>query len=147
MKPRVFVLDNYDSFTYNLVHLIGGLGADVTVARNDEIRVDEIGALDPNAIVISPGTSRPEKASISVELSSEGSFIDAELLLRAQRLGFQIIQFGVDYFPRTRGVSTLSSGPVIPRSVINPVPPRKTRSSAVCTCVCVPHTRLARPST
>ena len=71
MKPRVFVLDNYDSFTYNLVHLIGGLGADVTVARNDEIRVDEIGALDPNAIVISPGPSRPENAGISVELVRE----------------------------------------------------------------------------
>ena len=52
-----------------------------------------------------------------VELTSEGSFIDAELLLRAQRLGFQIIQFGVDYFPRTRGVSTLSSGPVIAKIV------------------------------
>jgi glycosyltransferase involved in cell wall biosynthesis len=48
-----------------------------------------------------------------VQLTSEGSFIDAELLLRASRLGFSIVQFGVDYFPRTRGVSTLSSGPVI----------------------------------
>jgi anthranilate synthase component 2 len=68
MSQRVFVLDNYDSFTYNLVHLIGGLGADVTVARNDEVSVDEIRALDPDAIVISPGPSRPENAGISVEL-------------------------------------------------------------------------------
>lgn len=48
-----------------------------------------------------------------VELQSEGSFIDVELLARAQRMGFSIIQFGVDYFPRTRGISTLSSNSVI----------------------------------
>jgi anthranilate synthase component 2 len=71
MSQRVFVLDNYDSFTYNLVHLIGGLGADVTVARNDEITLAEIRKLEPDAIVISPGPSRPENAGISVELVRE----------------------------------------------------------------------------
>ena len=68
MSHRVFVLDNYDSFTYNLVHLLAALGAEVTVARNDEITVDEVRALDPDAIVISPGPSGPENAGISVEL-------------------------------------------------------------------------------
>jgi anthranilate synthase component 2 len=65
---HVFVLDNYDSFTYNLVHLLGRLDATVQVARNDEITVDEVAAIRPDAIVISPGPSRPERAGISVEL-------------------------------------------------------------------------------
>jgi anthranilate synthase component 2 len=68
MKMRVLVLDNYDSFTYNLVHLLGHLEADVTVARNDEVRIDEVEELRPDAIVISPGPSLPEKAGISVDL-------------------------------------------------------------------------------
>ena len=65
---RVFLLDNYDSFTYNLVQLLGRVGADVTVARNDQVTVDEVEALAPDAIVISPGPSRPENAGISVPL-------------------------------------------------------------------------------
>ena len=65
---RVLVLDNYDSFTYNLVQLLGHLEADVTVTRNDEVSIEEVEALRPDAIVISPGPSLPEKAGISVEL-------------------------------------------------------------------------------
>ena len=65
---RVFLLDNYDSFTYNLVQLLARIGADVTVARNDQVTVAEVEAQHPDAIVISPGPSRPEKAGISVEL-------------------------------------------------------------------------------
>ena len=71
MSPRVFLLDNYDSFTYNLVQLLGRIGADVTVARNDQVSVAEVEALNPDAIVISPGPSRPEKAGISIELIRE----------------------------------------------------------------------------
>jgi anthranilate synthase component 2 len=66
--PNVFLLDNYDSFTYNLFHLLGRLDASVQVARNDEITIDEIEAMRPDAIVLSPGPSRPEGAGISVEL-------------------------------------------------------------------------------
>ena len=65
---RVFLLDNYDSFTYNLVQLLARIGAEVRVARNDEITVSEVAADAPDAIVISPGPSRPERAGISVEL-------------------------------------------------------------------------------
>jgi anthranilate synthase component 2 len=65
---RVFVLDNYDSFTYNLVQLLGRIGAEVTVARNDELSVADVADQRPDAIVISPGPSRPEHAGISVDL-------------------------------------------------------------------------------
>ncbi|HVM23804.1 MAG TPA: aminodeoxychorismate/anthranilate synthase component II [Candidatus Limnocylindrales bacterium] len=68
MSLRVFVLDNYDSFTWNLVQLLGRTGAEVTVARNDEVGVAEVADLAPHAIVVSPGPSRPEKAGISIEL-------------------------------------------------------------------------------
>jgi anthranilate synthase component II len=68
MTVRVFVLDNYDSFTYNLVQLLGHLEAEVTVARNDEMTVEAVDALHPDAIIVSPGPSLPEKAGISVEL-------------------------------------------------------------------------------
>jgi anthranilate synthase/aminodeoxychorismate synthase-like glutamine amidotransferase len=68
MTRRVFLLDNYDSFTWNLVQLLGRIGADVDVARNDEVSVADVAARRPDAIVISPGPSRPERAGISVEL-------------------------------------------------------------------------------
>jgi anthranilate synthase component 2 len=67
-RPSVLMIDNYDSFTYNLVHLLYGLGAEVEVARNDELTVDEVAAAAPDAIVIGPGPSRPERAGISIEL-------------------------------------------------------------------------------
>ena len=54
----VLVIDNYDSFTYNLVHFLGELGAKLAVRRNDKIAVDEVAAMDPDAIVISPGPAR-----------------------------------------------------------------------------------------
>ncbi len=64
----VFVLDNYDSFTYNLVQYLGELGARVVVARNDQITVAEIGALHPDRIVVSPGPCTPQDAGISIDV-------------------------------------------------------------------------------
>jgi len=64
----VFVLDNYDSFTYNLVQYLGELGEKVEVRRNDEITSREIEAMDPDRIVISPGPCTPQKAGISMDL-------------------------------------------------------------------------------
>jgi anthranilate synthase/aminodeoxychorismate synthase-like glutamine amidotransferase len=64
----VFVLDNYDSFTYNLVQYLGELGAEVEVRRNDQVTVDEVEAMRPERIVISPGPCTPQEAGISIEL-------------------------------------------------------------------------------
>ncbi len=63
---KVVMVDNYDSFTYNLVQYFGELGADVTVVRNDQISVDEIEKLAPDKIVISPGPCTPKEAGVSV---------------------------------------------------------------------------------
>ncbi len=64
----ILVLDNYDSFTYNLVQYLGELGADVKVVRNDELSVDQVAALAPERVVISPGPCTPNEAGISLEL-------------------------------------------------------------------------------
>ena len=62
----ILVIDNYDSFTYNLVQYLGELGADVIVKRNDEITVDQIGELKPQGLVLSPGPCAPAQAGITV---------------------------------------------------------------------------------
>jgi len=64
----VFVLDNYDSFTYNLVQYLGELGAEVVVRRNDQVTIGEIEALGAERIVVSPGPCTPQEAGISIEL-------------------------------------------------------------------------------
>ncbi len=64
----VFVLDNYDSFTYNLVQYLGELGAQVEVRRNNEVTLGEIEALRPDRIVVSPGPCTPQEAGISIDL-------------------------------------------------------------------------------
>ena len=71
LEPRpsmILMIDNYDSFTYNVVQYLGELGADVVVHRNDDITVDGIAALRPDAIVISPGPCTPNEAGISMQV-------------------------------------------------------------------------------
>ncbi|MHA6344122.1 anthranilate synthase component II [Roseivivax sp. CAU 1761] len=65
----LLLIDNYDSFTYNLVHLIGGLGAEIKVVRNDALTVQEAMALNPSGIVLSPGPCDPDRAGICLELT------------------------------------------------------------------------------
>ena len=67
----ILMLDNYDSFTYNLVQYLGELGADLQVYRNDKITLEEIVALEPAKIVVSPGPCTPEKAGISIDVIKE----------------------------------------------------------------------------
>ena len=68
MKPRLLLIDNYDSFTYNLVQAFLVLGADVEVYRNDEIDVRKALAIEPTHLCISPGPGRPENAGVSIEM-------------------------------------------------------------------------------
>jgi anthranilate synthase/aminodeoxychorismate synthase-like glutamine amidotransferase len=70
-EMKLLVIDNYDSFTYNLVQLFGEMDVALVVKRNDEISIDEIKKLEPDRICISPGPGRPENAGISSELIRE----------------------------------------------------------------------------
>jgi anthranilate synthase component 2 len=65
--PVIAVIDNYDSFTYNLVQMIAALGADMRVFRNDAVSVDQLLAMEPDGLVVSPGPGYPDTAGISVE--------------------------------------------------------------------------------
>ena len=85
---RLLMIDNYDSFTYNLVQYLGELGADVAVKRNDAIDVDGVRAMRPAAIVISPGPCTPSEAGISLKLLREMS---GEVPILGVCLGHQCI--------------------------------------------------------
>lgn len=85
---RVLVIDNYDSFTYNLVQYLGELGAEVIVRRNDEITPKEVLELHPDRIVVSPGPCTPNEAGISVDLISASA---GEVPLLGVCLGHQAI--------------------------------------------------------
>jgi anthranilate synthase/aminodeoxychorismate synthase-like glutamine amidotransferase len=85
---RLLVIDNYDSFTYNLVQYFGELDIDVVVRRNDEVSVDDIKKLQPERICISPGPGRPENAGISAEVIRE---LGSQIPILGVCLGHQCI--------------------------------------------------------
>ena len=84
----LLLIDNYDSFTYNLVHFLGELGAEVKVVRNDKISADEALAMKPDAIVLSPGPCDPDKAGICLELVEKAA---GEVPIMGVCLGHQTI--------------------------------------------------------
>ena len=86
---RVFMIDNYDSFTYNLVQYLGELGADITVKRNDQVTVAEIAAAAPTHLVVSPGPCTPNEAGIS--MAAIAHFGAARLPVLGVCLGHQAI--------------------------------------------------------
>ena len=88
MKPRVLLVDNYDSFVYNLVQELGELGAEPVVHRNDAIDVAGIRSERPDAIVISPGPGRPEDSGISLEVVEQ---LSGEIPILGVCLGHQCI--------------------------------------------------------
>ena len=96
----VLVIDNYDSFTYNLVQYLGEMGAVLQVRRNDDVSVGEIAALAPERIVISPGPGRPERAGVTVDTIRRFA---PELPILGVCLGHQAIglAFGAEIVPAT----------------------------------------------
>ena len=83
----ILVIDNYDSFTYNLVHYIGECNREVLVKRNDEITIGEINSLNPEKIVISPGPCTPKEAGISVKIVQESQVPLLGVCLGHQSIG------------------------------------------------------------
>ncbi len=104
---QVLVIDNYDSFTYNLVHYLGELGSTPAVRRNDRISVDEVVAMDPDAIVISPGPCTPNEAGICLALIER---VGAEIPIFGVCLGYQAI--GQAYGGTVNRAPTLMHGKV-----------------------------------
>ncbi|MFA5357058.1 MAG: aminodeoxychorismate/anthranilate synthase component II, partial [Candidatus Omnitrophota bacterium] len=101
----ILMIDNYDSFTYNLVQYLGELGADIKVFRNDKITINRIKKLKPKKIVISPGPGRPEDAGISCEVIREFS---GKIPILGVCLGHQAI--GYVYGGRIIGARKLMHG-------------------------------------
>ena len=87
----VFVLDNYDSFTYNLVQYMGELGAEMVIRRNDELSPAEVEALHPERILISPGPCTPQDAGISIELIKHFARAEKTIPILGVCLGHQAI--------------------------------------------------------
>ena len=84
----ILLIDNYDSFSYNLYQLVGEINPDIKVIRNDEMTVDEIRALNPDRIIISPGPGRPEDAGVIIDAARE---LGSEIPILGVCLGHQAI--------------------------------------------------------
>jgi anthranilate synthase component II len=91
MDTSVVLIDNYDSFTFNLVHYLGELGADVVVHRNDKVTAADVIAAGPDAIVLSPGPCTPNEAGICLELIAAAGAPDAAIPVFGVCLGHQAI--------------------------------------------------------
>ena len=131
----LFMIDNYDSFTYNLFQYFRMLGSEVEVARNDEVSVEDIDRLGPSAIVISPGPCRPEDAGVSIAAIQRFS---GKIAILGICLGHQAIAaaFGADVVHAKRlmhgKVSTVSAdGKSIYRGISNPFQAMRYHSLAV----------------
>ena len=107
----IIVIDNYDSFTFNLVQYLGELGAEMSVFRNDEKQVEEIAGMRPEAIVLSPGPCTPTEAGISIELIQE---LGARVPMLGVCLGHQAI--GAAYGGRIVRARRLMHGKTSPIS-------------------------------
>jgi len=105
----LLLIDNYDSFTYNLVHFLGELGADVQVVRNDRISVQDALAMQPDAIVLSPGPCDPDKAGICLDLVKQA---DGQVPMLGVCLGHQAI--GQAYGGRVVRAPALMHGKLSP---------------------------------
>lgn len=119
------VIDNYDSFTYNLVHFLGELGADLVVFRNDKITPDEVIAMQPQSIVLSPGPCTPNEAGICLDLVAVAA--DAGIPVLGVCLGHQTL--GQAFGAKLAGARTLMHGKLSEisntgRGVFSGVPPK-----------------------
>lgn len=131
----IVLIDNYDSFTYNLVHVMGPLEVELRVFRNDAVTVEEIAALKPAAIIISPGPCTPHEAGISIELVRQ---LSGSVPLLGVCLGHQAIAaaFGAVIGPSKRIVhgkvsSIRHDGSPLYAGISNPFPAGRYHSLAV----------------
>ena len=107
---RIFIVDNYDSFTYNLVHLVALYTEDITVARNDKVTVGEIENSGIDRIIISPGPGRPESACVSIDIVEK---LSARYPILGVCLGHQVIGY--------RAGSEIVNAPELKHGKVSPI--------------------------